>query len=238
VQFLGGATAMAVDAAACLVSALLLVVLRLPAPTRIESRSRAGPALRRGLSVVRANPLLWRITVAGATLNAGGAALGALYVLYCYRYLELAPAQVAVTFGAYSVATLVGVALAPRLDRRVPLDRVLRLAAPLAAGALLLIPAASLGAPVPVLVAYQLLFGFGAAIWSIGVITLQQREVPAAQLGTVLALTRSLGVAAVPLGAIAGGVLAQVWAVRPVLVGAALVSAVGTVAVLYLGGRR
>ncbi|HEU4423661.1 MAG TPA: MFS transporter [Pilimelia sp.] len=238
VQLLGAATAMAVEAATCLVAAALLGALRLgarpPEPGRTD-RARPLRAIRDGAAVLARHPLLLRMAVAGAVLNLGGAVLGALYVLYCYRSLHLSPAAVGLTFAVYSLATLAGIWLAPRIDRRFGLGRVVRTAALVAAGSLLLIPAASVGQPVSVLLAYQLVFGLSAATWGIAVITIQQRVVPPGQLGTVLALTRSIGVAAIPLGAIGGGALAEGMGVLPVMVVAAAIAAAGTAATMSRG---
>jgi hypothetical protein len=232
VQALGAALSVVVDSLSYGLSALAL--WRLRAPARVAApgpRATLRRSLRDGVRVLLNNSVLVRIAIAGAALNIGGAALGGLYVLYAYRRLGLAPATLGLTFAAFSAAAVTGVATAPRLIRRIGLARVVPTFAPIAAAALLLIPAAALTSPVPVLVGYEVVFGYCTTVWTIGSISWQQTLVPVEEIGRVMALTRSIAMLVVPAGALAGGVSAQVFGLLPTMTAFALIALLGTVVV-------
>lgn len=231
VQVLGAALAMLADAVSFGLAALAFGTLR-PRSETTPVQTAANPirALRDGVTVLRGQPVLVRIAATSALLNLGGSAIGGLYVLYAYRRLHLSPTMLAATFLVNSLAALVAVGTAGRVIRRLGLTRVVPTFAPLAGAALLLIPAAALTTPLPVLVVYEAVFGFCATVWVIGSVTLQQALVPGGQLGRVLALSRSVGAIAIPVGSLVAGLLAQFWGLVPTLILFALVAFVGTVA--------
>lgn len=254
VQALGAALAVAVDAVSYLFSAAALSRLRgadrptsrQPTgasggrPTGVPDR-RTAPRrpvlairspLREGLATFREIPLLGRLALAAAALNVGGAGLGALYTLYAYRTLGLSPLAVGVLWGVNSAAALLAVATARRLIGRVGLHRSITLFAPVAAGSLLLIPAASLAAaPLVPFLAYEVVFGFCATVWAVASATVQQRLVPAGRLGRVIAFGRTLSMLAVPVGAVVSGVAAGLWGLPGTLTGFALLALAGTTTV-------
>lgn len=232
VQALGGAVAMLVNAASHALAALAFGRLR-PAPaepTGAAPTSLLGD-LRAGVAALRGRPVLVRIAVTTAALNLGGAAIGGLYVLYAYRVLGLGPWLLGLTFAVNSVAAVVAAATAGRVIGRLGHARVVPVFAPAAGAALLLIPAASVAPPVPTLIVYEAVFGYCATVWLVASVSLQQRIVPAHLLGRVLALSRTLAVVAVPVGALAAGAVAQLWGIVPALVGSAVVAFLGAATV-------
>ncbi|MDG4830064.1 MFS transporter [Solwaraspora sp. WMMD1047] len=233
VQTLGGALAMLANAATHVLAAVAFGRLR-PAPAEPTGRppSSIFADLRAGIAALRGRPVLVRIAVTTAALNLGGAAIGGLYVLYAYRELGLGPWLLGLTFAVNSVAAVVAAATAGRVIGRLGPARVVPVFAPVAGAALLLIPVASVAPPVPTLILYEAVFGYCATVWLVAAVSLQQRIVPAHLLGRVLALSRTLGVLAIPVGALAAGVVAQVRGVVPALVGFAMVAFAGTVVVV------
>jgi MFS family permease len=247
VQALGAALAIAVDTVSYLVSAVAFSRLRgaqrrapeRPTVTAPVSRRDAlrrsatdlRASLREGLGTFREVPLLGRLALATAALNIGGAGLGALYTLYAYRTLELSPFEVGALWGVNSAAALTAVATARRVVGRLGLHRSIALFAPVAAGSLLLIPAASLAAPLLLFVVYELIFGYCATVWSVASATLQQRLVPTERLGRVIAFSRTVSILAVPVGALVGGVTAGLWGLPGTLTGFALLALAGTATV-------
>ncbi|TWJ29125.1 hypothetical protein JD81_02631 [Micromonospora sagamiensis] len=137
-----------------------------------------------------------------------------------------------------SAAALAAVATARRVVGRFGLDRSIALFAPVAAGSLLLIPAASLAAPLLLFVVYELIFGYCATVWSVASASLQQQLVPAERLGRVIAFSRTVSILAVPVGALVGGVAADVWGLPGTLTGFALVALAGTATVTGRIRRR
>jgi predicted MFS family arabinose efflux permease len=171
------------------------------------------------------------LAVAAAALNLGGAGLGGLYAYFAYHVVHLSPAQVGVTYTAYSVAAIGAVLVTKRVVGRLGLARVIPVFGPVAAAALFLIPAATLLPALPALIVYELAFGFCATVWAIGSVTLQQLMAPADQLGRVLGLSRSIALLVVPVGSLLGGVLAGAVGTTPTLVAFAAVALVGTLTV-------
>jgi predicted MFS family arabinose efflux permease len=161
-----------------------------------------------------------------------------LYIVYVFRYLRLAPAALGVTLMVQNGAAVLAVASADRVSRRIGLRRVVPVFAPAAAASLLLIPAASVLPPLATLVVYGAIFGYCATLWSVGSAALQQILIPPRQLGRVVALSRTAGLVAIPVGAALGGLVAQGWGVVQSLVVFALVALACTTAAAHGAGWR
>lgn len=261
VQALGAGLAVTAEAVSHLCSATVLARLRDAAATtpatgrseRAEHSERsdagtrgptAGPAralvasVREGLAAFRGTPRLTRLALAAAALNLGGAGLGGLYAFTTYRLLGLSPAQVGLTFAAYSGAAALAVLTATPLIGRLGLDRASVVFAPVAAGALALIPLATLdtsprpAVALPILVTYQVVFGYCATVWTIAALSLQQRLVPTHLVGRIVAVSRTVSVLAIPIGAAGGGLAAQWVGARPTLAGFAVLAIAGTATVV------
>jgi predicted MFS family arabinose efflux permease len=227
---------MTADAVSYGISALAMLIPRLSASPRsgegLPRNSGVLQSLRDGWRAVRGQPALVRLAVAAAALNLGGSGLGGLYTYFAYRIVRLTPLQVGTTFIAYSVAAVAAVFTAKRLVRRLGLRRIIPLFGPVAAAALLLIPAASLGAGFPVLVIYELVFGYCATVWAVSSVTLQQLVSPPEQLGRVLGWSRSLSMLAIPAGALIAGALAGPLGLTKTLLIFAVAALAGTLAVV------
>jgi MFS family permease len=232
IQNVGAAAAMTADAVSYGLSSLALLLPRPAGNAQRPSGSRPGllQSLRAGWGAVRARPGLARLAVAAAALNLGGGGLGGLYAYFVYHVLHLSPAQVGVTFSAYSVAAVGAVLVTKRVVARLGLARVIPVFGPVAAATLFLIPAAVLLPALPALLVYELAFGFCATVWAIASVTLQQLLSPPDQLGRVLGLSRSIGLLVVPVGSLLGGVLAGALGTIPTLVAFAAVALLGTLA--------
>jgi MFS family permease len=228
VQSVGAAAAMVVDAVSYAASGLLISRLRPTQRPAVAAKEGLFASLRAGLAILRSRPVLIRVAAAAAALNLGGSALGGLFTLYAYRRLNLPPWAVGLTFAAFSAAAVVGVATAKRVIDRLGLHRVIPVFAPLAAVSLFLIPAAAVLPALPTLLAYEMVFGYCATVWTIASVTLQQSLVPVEQLGRVMALSRTVAVVAIPVGAMGGGLLAGGWDLLPSLVAFAGLALAGT----------
>jgi hypothetical protein len=80
--------------------------------------------------------------------------------------------------GAITAEGFVGVLLAGRFAETIGLGRATRICAVVAALAIFLIPAASLGPAFPALFTYGVLFGRSATVWAISMTTTQQLVTP------------------------------------------------------------
>lgn len=235
VQAVGAATAMVADAVSYGLSALAMSLPRLrrgEEPQQAAARPGIGASLREGIDVLRDEPLLARLAVAAAALNLGGAGLAGLFAYFAYQVVDLGPGELGLTQAVYSIAAVTAVLTAKRVIRRVGLTRVIPVFGPLAAAALFLIPLASLGAALPVLIGYQAVFGFCATVWGVSWVTLQQQLSPPEQLGRVLGLSRSIGQLVMPVGALLGGALAGAVGTTGALAVFASIALAGTLAVV------
>jgi predicted MFS family arabinose efflux permease len=133
--------------------------------------------------------------------------------VYVFRYLELAPVALGGTLVVQNSFAVVAVLTASPVTRRIGLYRLVPIFAPVTAAALFLIPAAALLPPLIALAAYSMLFGYCTTLWSIGSASLQQTLVPPGQIGRVTALSRTVGLAAIPIGAMIGGIAAERWGI-------------------------
>ncbi|MEV7521043.1 MFS transporter [Streptomyces sp. NPDC091371] len=224
VGLVGAAPALLAGTAAYAVEALLLFALPASLNGPAEQAVRRAPrlaALREGLAVVRAEPVLRRQVLAGAGFNLGSGAADALFVVYASRELVLPAWQLGLIYTAFSVATVAGVLLAGRFATSVELYRATRICAVVAALAIFLVPAASLGLAFPALLAYQLLFGITATVWAISMTTTQQLIAPQHLQGRVAGFAQAALLTTVPVGALSAGALASRLGTVPVLTGAA-----------------
>ncbi|WP_418959693.1 MFS transporter [Streptomyces tritici] len=214
------------------VEALLLFALP-AALNRSVAPAAPGPrfsGLCEGYAVVRAEPVLRRQVLAGAGFNLGSGAADALFVLYAGRELALKPWQLGSVYATFSVATVAGVMLAGRFARSAGLYRATRVCALVAALAIFLVPAASLGLAFPALLAYQLVFGAAATVWAISMTTTQQLIAPPGLQGRVAGFAQAALLATVPVGALAGGALAARLGSVPVLTAAAATAVLAALA--------
>ncbi|MEV0094634.1 hypothetical protein [Streptomyces sp. NPDC050738] len=154
----------------------------------------------------------------------GSGAADALFVVYATRDLALPAWQLGTVYATFSVATVLGVLLAGRFAATIGLFRATQICALLAAAAIFLIPAASLGLAYPALIAYQLFFGLTGTVWSISMTTTQQLIAPPHMQGRVAGFVQAALMGTVPAGALAGGALAAWVGNVPVLTGSAATS--------------
>jgi predicted MFS family arabinose efflux permease len=226
VQLLGAPIALLVDAATFVVSALSLAWIRSPesAPPSPERREGIQTELAEGLAAVVRDPALRALVGCSTTMRLAGGVFGALYVLYAVRDLQIAPAAVGVITACGGIGSFVGALMAaPALSRLGPRATLL-VGFGIGGAFQLLIPFAHGSAFVAglYLTAAQV---FGDCLMMVGVVndtSLRQSIVPDRLLGRVSATANALGVAAMPVGALAGGLLGELASPRAGLaVGAA-----------------
>ncbi|MFF4500621.1 MFS transporter [Streptomyces sp. NPDC001401] len=230
VALTGTGTALTAGSIAYAVEALVLFALpaALDTPAAPQKAPGTSPtaALRAGLDVVRRERRLYRMVLAGAGLNLGSGASAALYVLYASRELRLAAWQLGATYATFSAATVFGIAVAKRFGESLGLWRTTRICGLVAGAAGFLMPAASAGPALPLLLAYQVSYGLAVTVWTISLTTLQQLIAPAGLQGRVAGFNQAALLVTVPVGALGGGALAAALGKVPVLVAAAAIALV------------
>ena len=218
VQFVGAPLAIAIDALSFLISGLALWRIRTPEaylPTPAQ-RPRLWRAIGEGVRVTLGTPLLR--TLLGCTLffNLAGGIIGSLYALYAIRELGLTPVMLGAVIGVGGVSALLGALISERIAQRLGIGPAISVAVVMIGFMGLLLPLAHGVFAVPMLILGQA----GDAAWSIYLInelTVRQSATPNRLLGRVNASMQFLAAGAVPLGALAGGLLAEAFGLRAAL---------------------
>jgi Na+/melibiose symporter-like transporter len=218
VQFLSGPIAMLVDAVTFVLSAFSLAWIKTPEadPKPIAVRVSATREALEGLHIVWRDPSLRALVACSTTIRLAGGAFGALYMLFAVRDLGLSPTAAGVIAGCGGLGSLAGSMLAEPALRR--LGARTTLIAGFAVGG-------AFQALVPLAHGTALragLFLFTAQIIGDGLMTmafvndvsLRQLLVPDRFLGRVSATANVLGVVAMPIGALTGGIVGQLGSPR------------------------
>jgi len=209
VQALTAPVAVAVDAASYLVSALLLRGLPdVPAPPRPAGRDPLVSMVVEGLRFCLTHRYIRPLALGAAWLNFCVEGLLAVFVTHAVRDLHLTAATVGLVLAGANIGYLVGSLVVLRLDARIGVGPTIALGAGLHIGLLLVAfaPAAW--------TAGWLTLGFatpsaGLALWNVNAVSIRQATTPPGLLARMNASNRFLIWGTMPLGAGAGGLLAD-----------------------------
>ena len=127
VQLLSAPFAVLVDAVSFGVSALSLLLIRTPEPSR-PPRTTATPIaqeIAEGLRLVRQHRVLFPIAMRSIVAHVAGSFYGVLYTLYLIEDLDLPPFLLGVVISAGGVGSLVGSLFASRVIRAIGLGPAL-----------------------------------------------------------------------------------------------------------------
>jgi MFS family permease len=177
-----------------------------------------------GLRFVFATPILRATAIATGAWNFFDGARWAVLVLFLTRTIGLDAGITGAIFTASAVGFLVGSFLSARVARRIGLGRAILLGIVLSAPSELLTAIAT-GPP---LVAAAMagggffLTGLTIPIYDINQFSLRQAVTPLRMQGRVSATMRTIIRGSLPLGALAGGILAELIGLRGVMIVAAL----------------
>jgi predicted MFS family arabinose efflux permease len=218
----GVATAFAFDAATYLVSVAAILMLREVRPKPVIAREPVLPALAAGLRALwSSGPLRWA-TAAAFAINLAFAPLAAVMVLYAQQDLGIdSDLALGIFFAGFSAIGAGGVALAPRIIALLGLGRTLIFGGILfGAGAAV----AGVSSGAMTVVPFGLAMA-GVSIHQVSFVTLRQRLSPPDRLGRVVAASRTISFAGIPIGALLGGIAGDVIGLRPLFVGGGLMIA-------------
>ncbi len=208
----------AFDAASFLGSARILAPLRgRVASERPSVRPSLGVDMAEGLRFFRRSPMLPLLAALTAGLALFQAAVLSVLVLFALRDLHLSTTGYGVFLAITALGNVGGGLVAPRLRRRFSTATILGVGGVLAGVAYLVVAATS-----SVVVAQVAFFVEAAAVTSgtVASISLRQRHIPRPLMGRVSNVFRAIIWGAIPLGALAGGVLADVRSLRATFVAA------------------
>jgi MFS family permease len=215
--FGGFGAAFLLDAGTFLISAMVILALREVRPRERIAHLRWLPAFREGMRALWRDGRLRSATLAATAVNMLFAAMEALLVLFARDRLGIDEgALIGWFFAGHALLGAVGVVGAPWLARRLGLGRsfVLGLGM-LGAGFFALnaaAPAVASLTPIWSTVVSVIPAGIsvaGVSITNVSFFTLRQQLPPPEMLGRVIAASRTLAWAGLPLGPLLGGALAE-----------------------------
>ena len=225
--------AILVDAASFVASGSLISVIRTQ-ETKPERRLRSDgtrTSLRQeiaeGLRYVLGNRYLRMIAGATGTSNFGSSMAFAVFPVFAYVELGLAPALVGAAFSIGSVGFLAGAFLAEPLARRLGVGPTIILSSLIDGPGLLLLafmPSNPLVAGTLLAVAMAVM-GLSQVIYNVNQVSFRQAITPLDMQGRMNATMRFIVWGTMPVGSVAGGILASFLPLRvTVLIGALIVS--------------
>jgi MFS family permease len=222
VQLVTAPLAVAVDAASFVASVIFLLFIRASEPPPVPQAD--GPSsiwgeLREGLAVVLGSPLLRSIAGCTGTSNLFHNAMFAVYVLYLTRQLGIGPALLGLILAAAGPGALLGAVAAGRVAARFGLGTTIIGSALIGAAASLLVPLAT--GPTVVLAGTlmlsQFIGGLTNPVYNINQVSLRQAITPDRLQGRMNASMRFLVWGTIPIGALLGGALGEVFGLWPTL---------------------
>ncbi|WP_399218095.1 MFS transporter [Streptomyces sp. SAJ15] len=210
VQLLGAPFALLADALGYLASALFLrgIRTREAAPAPAAQASLRAQILE-GLAFVFRHPVLRMIACATAVANFFTAMLVAVQTVFLVRVLELAPGAMGLMMSVSAVGGLAGALCAGALARAVGQARVIWLSTVLSGPFALLWPLAGRGAAAVWFALGSAVVFFGAVVYNVAQVSFRQLLCPDELLGRMNATLRFVVWGTMPLGALAGGAIAE-----------------------------
>lgn len=216
--------AIVADALSFLGSALFIGRIRRPEPkpdAHLDAHGQPRVGIRRevaqGLRYVLGNRYLRPIAATTATSNLFNNIAFSTFLVFAVRDLGLEPGVIGVVLGVGNLGAILGAFTATRLGRRLGIGRVIVGAMALGSPAALLVPLASLGWAIPLLLLSQALVGFMAVVYNVNQVSLRQAITPERMQGRMNATMRFIVWGTIPIGATIGGVIATTFGVTQAL---------------------
>lgn len=221
VQVLTAPIAVLADAISFLISALSLGLIRTPEPPpeRVAGRPSAAREIGEGLRLVWDDPYLRPIAGAAVTHSFFQYLLGAGYILYVTRELEIEPLVQGLLYAIGGASSFFGAVIAGRVAERWGLGRTLFIGLLVSGVGNLFVPLAS-GSGLVVLTFLILaqIVGDGAeTAYTVNQVSLRQAITPDRLQGRMNASIRFVGWGAMLVGTLLGGVLGEVIGLRSTL---------------------
>ena len=222
VQVLGAPVAILCDAVSYVASALLL--WRLPHDEAPPEHARARVTwddLKVGFRIIFRHRLFRPLALAKIIRAICGGAIGAFYVLYLFRDLQVSPAALGIIVGCGGAAALAAAIVTTRIAAVTPAGPGMIVGIAAAALGHVLLPLAGFFVGtwlvIPLLVLGQLISDFGLAYAFSLERALRQHHIDNAVLGRAAVVISMCGNVPGPIGAILAGVFAERFGLTPVL---------------------
>ena len=236
IQLVGPARAVVADAASFLVSVLSLAWIRRPEPSPkpASESGRKGfwSEMAEGIRFVFGNSTIWKIAGSTSTSNLGSNMFFAVYLIFAYRVLHLSPGLIGLIFGAGAVGGLLGALSASWIARRIGLGPTLFVTIISGGVGSALVPLAQFGFAVPLLVAASVIASFMGPVYNINQVSLRQAITPDRVQGRMNATVRTVIWGTIPIGALIGGTIGDVYGLLPAMYAGIAVSILSGVWIL------
>jgi MFS family permease len=234
VELVTAPVAILADAVSFVVSALFLrSIRREEAPPERGEPTRLHVEIVEGVRYVLTHPLLRPSMAFVAVSNFFGSVMYSILLVYAVRELGLSAAAIGVVLALGNTGFLVGAALAPRVSARLGVGPTLVTTAALIGWPLWLVPLAPQDGAAAFLVAAFALASFAGVVYNVVGISYFQAITPGRLLGRMNASRRFVVWGAVPLGSLAGGVLAATIGLRETLFVGAIGGSVAFLPLLF-----
>jgi MFS family permease len=222
VQLLTAPIAIAVDAISFVGSALLLGTIRRKEPPRpaVSDREPVLHEIREGIRVVAGSPTLRALAAAHAATHVLWGVFGATYLLFAAKEVGLNAAAIGLVAALGGLGSLAGAAVAGRLARRLGIGRtmVLGLVGMTLGNALIpLAPAGAILVGAAFLIAQQLIGDSAGTAYDVVEQSLTQSIVEGRILGRVNATVEFVTTLLALVGALGGGIIAELFGLRAAL---------------------
>jgi predicted MFS family arabinose efflux permease len=228
------------DAASFLFSAVSIWRIHRPEPPpAVSDDADMLREISEGLQVSWHDPILRALMLRKGTAGICAGVVGGLYFLFAIRELHMDAARLGLIVSLGGISNLFGALVSERLVRRCGIGPVI-ISAALLTGVAVLIPPLAHGT-VPVCTAYLAAgqaFDMTWPIYMINEQTLRQTVTPDRLLGRVNSAMHLLFFGAMPLGALAGGIIAQSTGLRVAMLAGALGFLLSTVFLIASPIRR
>lgn len=169
--------------------------------------------IREGLAFVLGHSLLRRMVACTGIGNFAGNAIGALFVIFVLRTLELSATTLGIVLSVGAAGGLLGAASATRVSRLIGEGRTIPLSALLFSSVMAAIPLAAVLPSVPTLVIGWFVASWGVVVYNVTQVSFRQRMCPPHLLGRMNASVRFLVWGPMPIGAFLGGLAGHWWGV-------------------------
>jgi MFS family permease len=181
------------------------------------AKPKMWPEVKEGLRWVVGHRWLRAIAACTATSNFFSNILFTIVVLYAVRTLHLSAFEIGLVFGVGSFGSILGALVVNRLQRAIGVGRTILLTAVVFSVGGLAYPLAPKSSPLPFLIIGQMLFGFGGVAYNITQVSLRQAITPERLQGRMNAAMRWIVWGTIPLGSLAGGVIATAYGLHAAL---------------------
>ena len=208
---IGGPSAIGVDAATYIVSALLIAALRVHEPRLPSAHERRGFIIeaREGFAATWSIPILRPLLGASAAIGLYFGFFRSSYIIYIARTLNLPPEVIGFIIATGGIAAFVGGALTERISAALGTGRAISVSLMIVGGGLALVPLAPAASIIGIvlLVSHQLLSDGFETVWEANQGAIRGRVLPDAVQGRANAAFEGISILGRLVGIVIGGLL-------------------------------